>query len=165
MTDAPVDIEPGFTKAARPRRKKPSPFCLRLSFEERARLEAEAGDMPLGAYIKLKALSEGGVVLLRSRPRRPLKDQEALGQILGLLGRARLSNNLNQLAHAANSGSLPVTPDTESALKSACAEIAAMRRDLLRALGHRADLASWDDGRDYRPGLRELDLKRRAIPN
>lgn len=31
--------------------KKPSPFSLRLTFEERARLESEAGTLPLGAYI------------------------------------------------------------------------------------------------------------------
>ena len=30
---------------------KTPPFSLRLTFEERARLEELAGDMPLGAYI------------------------------------------------------------------------------------------------------------------
>ena len=29
----------------------PTPFSLRLTFEERAALEDAAGDMPLGAYI------------------------------------------------------------------------------------------------------------------
>jgi hypothetical protein len=37
--------------------KKPSPFTPRLTFEERARLESEAGSLPLGAYIKLTLLS------------------------------------------------------------------------------------------------------------
>ena len=120
--------------------KKPSPFSLRLTFEERARLESEAGTLPLGAYIKLKLLSEGEVPAHRLRPRRPLKDQEALGQLLALLGRARLANNLNQLAHAANTGSLPVTPDTLTAIREACAEVAYMRQELLRALGQRSDL-------------------------
>jgi hypothetical protein len=120
--------------------KKPSPFSLRLTFEERARLESEAGNLPLGAYIKLKLLSEGEVHAHRLRPRRPLKDQEALGQLLALLGRARLANNLNQLAHAANTGSLPVTPDTLTAIREACAEVAFMRQELLRALGQRSDL-------------------------
>ena len=120
--------------------KKPSPFSLRLTFEERARLESEAGNLPLGAYIRLKLLSGGEVPEHRLRPRRPLKDQEALGQLLALLGRARLSNNLNQLAHAANTGSLPVTPDTLTAIHEACAEVAFMRQELLRALGQRSDL-------------------------
>lgn len=120
--------------------KKPSPFSLRLTFEERARLESEAGTLPLGAYIKLELLSGGEVPAHRLRPRRPLKDQEALGQLLALLGRARLANNLNQLAHAANTGSLPVTPDTLAAIREACAEVAFMRQELLRALGQRSDL-------------------------
>jgi len=33
-------------------KKKTPPFSLRLTFEERARLEELAGDMPLGAYIR-----------------------------------------------------------------------------------------------------------------
>ena len=120
--------------------KKPSPFSLRLTFEERALLESEAGTLPLGAYIKLKLLAGGEVPAHRLRPRRPLKDQEALGQLLALLGRARLANNLNQLAHAANTGSLPVTPDTLTAIREACSEVAFMRQELLRALGQRSDL-------------------------
>lgn len=138
--EPPVSLDPGFARAANPKRKKASPFCLRLTFEERARLEAEAGDMPLGAYIKHRLFSSDPASIPRIRPRRPLKDQEALGRVLGLLGRARLANNLNQLAHAANTGSLPVTPDTEAALNEACEEIAFMRRELLRALGQRSDL-------------------------
>lgn len=36
--------------------KIPTPFSLRLTFEERAALEQEAGDEPLGAYIRKKLL-------------------------------------------------------------------------------------------------------------
>jgi hypothetical protein len=34
-----------------------------------------------------------------------------------------------------NSGSLPVTPETEAEIKEACREIAEMRAELLAALG------------------------------
>jgi hypothetical protein len=140
MTDAPVI--PDFSEAAgRPtKRKKASPFSLRLTFEERARLEREAGNLPLGAYIKLKALSGAPVPEYQTRSCRAVRDPEAMGQLLALLGRARLANNLNQLAHAANTGSLPVTPDTLTAIREACAEVAFMRQELLRALGQRSDL-------------------------
>ena len=37
--------------------KYPPPFSLRLTFEERARLEKEAAGMALGAYIRLKGTS------------------------------------------------------------------------------------------------------------
>ncbi len=76
--------------------------------------------MPLGAYIRQKLL--GGDERPRRRHRKPLRDDLTLAKLLGELGSARLANNLNQLAKAANAGSLPVTPETEQALKAACDE-------------------------------------------
>ncbi|MGJ0453944.1 MAG: hypothetical protein ACR65T_12065 [Methylocystis sp.] len=64
-----------------------------------------------------------------------VKDAEALGRVLGALGESRLSSNLNQLAKAVNTGSLPLTPETEADLKAACRDVAVMRADLMRALG------------------------------
>lgn len=112
----------------------PAPFSLRLTFEERASLEQAAGDMPLGAYIRDQVL-KGGKARQRRRYRRPVKDQQALGQLLGALGESHLANNLNQLAKSANTGSLAVTPETEKALRDACAEVHQMRSLLMRALG------------------------------
>jgi hypothetical protein len=112
----------------------PVPFSLRLTFEERASLEQAAGDMPLGAYIRAEVL-KAGTARRRRRYKRPVKDHQALGQLLGTLGDSRLANNLNQLAKAANTGSLAVTPETEKALREACAEIQQMRGLLMLALG------------------------------
>ncbi|MGC3983124.1 MAG: plasmid mobilization relaxosome protein MobC [Steroidobacteraceae bacterium] len=111
----------------------PPPFSLRLTYEEKAALKREAGSMPLGAYIRSKLLGEA------SKPRRsrrsPIEDERALAQLLGELGKARLSNNLNQLAKQANSGSLPITPETEKAIHQACADVQWMRARLIAALG------------------------------
>jgi hypothetical protein len=41
---------------------------------------------------------------------------------------------VNQLARAANTGSLPVTPDTEEALLTAVREVSNMRELLIQAL-------------------------------
>ncbi|MEM7192531.1 MAG: hypothetical protein AAF405_06615 [Pseudomonadota bacterium] len=114
--------------------KYPPPFSLRLTYEERARLEAEAGDKPLGVYIRERLLGEDTTPRKR-RGNSPVKDKEALGRVMGALGASRLSANLNQLAKAVNSGSLPVTPETEAELGEACRDIADMRADLMRALG------------------------------
>ena len=114
--------------------KYPPPFSLRLTYEERAILEAEAGGKPLGAYIREKILGEKASARTR-RGNSPVKDKEALGRVMGALGASRLSANLNQLARAVNSGSLPVTPETEAELKDACKGVADMRADLLHALG------------------------------
>lgn len=114
------------------------PFSLRLTFEERARLEELAGDMPLGSYIKEKLFDRP--LRKRVRLRRPVKDEQSLAKLLGMLGQSRIANNLNQLARAVNIGTLPVTPETERDIRRACAEIQLMRMELLRALGQRSDV-------------------------
>lgn len=120
------------SKAEKP--KYPPPFSIRFTFEERARLDAERGRKALSAHIRERLL--GDDVSPRKKPgNSPIRDAEALGRVLGALGGSRLSNNLNQLAKAVNTGSLPVTPETEADLVEACQEIKALRADLLRALG------------------------------
>ncbi len=109
------------------------PFSLRLTFEERAKLERDAAGMALGAYIRSRLL-DPETVAPRKRGKFPVKDHQALAQLLGLLGQSRLANNVNQLARAANTGSLAVTPDTEEALMSATADINHMRQLLIQAL-------------------------------
>ena len=42
---------------------------------------------------------------------------------------------MNLLAKAVNTGSLPVTPETEAELREACAAVLVMREELLMALG------------------------------
>lgn len=117
--------------------KIPSPFSLRLTFEERTLLEREAGKKPLGAYIRSKLLKDFEQPRkVRTRTRKPLKDEKALSELLGKLGGSRLASNINQLAKAANTGSLPVTPDTEAALKAACEDVSLMRMLLMKALGY-----------------------------
>lgn len=115
-------------------KKYPPPFSLRLTCEERARLDSERGNQPLGAYIRERLFGDD-VSPRKRRAYRPAADTESLARVLGALGQSRLSSNLNQLAKAVHSGSLPVTPETESDLREACREVSALRADLLRALG------------------------------
>lgn len=113
--------------------KHGAPFSLRLTKEERKALDTLADGRPLGAYIK-EALLEREV-RPRTRGRKPVKDREALAKLLGLLGQSRLSSNINQLAKAVHTGSLPVNAEVHRALLEACAGIRAMRDALLTALG------------------------------
>ncbi len=124
--------------AAKPKLKREAPFSLRLSFEEKALLRAAANGVPLGAYIKAKLFDEP-LEKVRRRNTNPVKDHEALGRFLGALGKSRLSQNLNQIARAANMGSLPVSPELEDELRQACADVEALRKELLRALGSLSD--------------------------
>ena len=120
--------------AAKIKQKRVPPFSLRLSFEEKALLLAAANGVPLGAYIKAKLFDEP-LEKVRRRGTNPVKDHAALGRLLGSLGQSRLSQNLNQLARATNTGALPVSPEVEAELRQACADVKAMREELMRALG------------------------------
>ncbi|MCZ8283560.1 MAG: plasmid mobilization relaxosome protein MobC [Aquidulcibacter sp.] len=111
----------------------PPPFSLRLTFEERAQLEQEAGDLTLGAYVRSRLFDQSRPAP-RRRSKKPVKDHAALAHVLALLGKSHISNNINQLAKAANTGSLPVTLETERALNDAVQDVATMRRLLLAAL-------------------------------
>jgi len=110
-----------------------APFSLRLTTEERKALDELADGQPLGAFIK-DAIFEREV-RPRTRGARPVKDRAALAKLLGLLGQSRLSQNVNQLAKAVNTGSLPVNEDVHKALLESCGAIHAMRDLLLSALG------------------------------
>lgn len=136
-------VSEGFAAAASPKPKAkrqataPAPFSLRLTEAERAALEAQADGQPLGAYIRARLLEDTGQAR-RSR-RRPVKDDEALARLLAELGQARLANNLNQLAKAANTGSLPITPETVQAILTACQDVRTMRACIMAALGFRPE--------------------------
>lgn len=85
--------------------RRPPPFSLRLTFEERAKIEHDAAGMSLGGYIRSRLLDPNWIAP-RRRGKFPVKDHRALAQLLAMLGQSRLANNVNQLAKAANSGSL-----------------------------------------------------------
>jgi len=82
------------------RKKSPVPFSLRLTDEERAALEQQAGAQPLGTYIRDCLLD--GKAQKRRASRKPRVDEQQLAQVLAALGHSHLSSNLNQLAKHAN---------------------------------------------------------------
>lgn len=117
----------------RPKRKSAAPFSLRLTMEERARLTEDAGNMPLGSYIRYRLF---GKDTEKRRPmRRPSLDHQKLAQVLSELGRSRLASNMNQLAKAANIGTLDFSEPVVNDLQEACRDITKMREILISALG------------------------------
>lgn len=124
-------------KPQRAAKKRPAPFSLRLSEAERSKLLAEAAGVPLGGYIKTKVL--GTAPLKSRRSGLAVEDRQALSQALAMLGKSRLSQNLNQIAHAVNIGVLPVTPETEEDLRASLQAVQDMRALLMRALGFAAE--------------------------
>lgn len=136
----PQSLVPTFRAAASsevaPPRKPPKdrPFCLRLTKAEREQLEAEAGTMPLGAYIRERLFGENSAP--RRKRRRPAVDQTGLAKVLGMLGASRLAANVNQIAKAAKLGLIVgAAPELIQQIVDACEDIRTMRNALLTALG------------------------------
>ena len=113
---------------------RPAPFSLRLTPEERQKLEAQAGAMPLASYIKSVVLADEALKY-RSRRKPPVAEQQLLAEVLARLGQTRQANNLNQIAKHLNQGTLIVDEELEADLKRAVAEVTWMRATLMDALG------------------------------
>lgn len=124
--------------------KKPVPFSLRLSAEERAWLEEQAEGRPLGAYIRERLLGEK--VAKRRQTRRPPVNERQVAAVLAMLGQSNIPNNLNQLARHANSGTLDISRNVEAELEDACKAVLVMRDALLVALGMQPALMGGSGG-------------------
>ena len=131
FSDTATPVEPPLAVASK--RKRDAPFAIRLSRDERARLVAEAAGAPLGTYIKAKAL--GAPPVRTRRTGHSIEDRHSFAQALGMLGKSRLSSNLNQLAKLANVGALPLTPEVEAELLAALGDVRSIRRLVMTALG------------------------------
>lgn len=124
------------------RYKRPAPFSLRLTFEERTKLEYMAAGESLSSFIKRHVFTENGrrnAAPPTKRGKAPIKDHILLAQLLAALGHSRLSQNLNQLAKAVHTGSLPLPYDVERDLIRAGNDIHHMRQLLLGALGMKTE--------------------------
>lgn len=116
-----------------PRAKYPR-ITLRLSAEEDARLRDLAKGQPVSAYVRSCVFGKN-TTRRKHRSHTPVADQQALAKALAMLGQSRLANNLNQLAHHANTGSLLLDEDTTKQIEETYLHVIAMRDALVAALG------------------------------
>ncbi|PZU85748.1 MAG: hypothetical protein DI527_20935 [Chelatococcus sp.] len=118
--------------------QKAVPFSIRLTEDERARLVAAAGGIPLGSYIKATMLGYAPPIRRRASPL-PKQDKKVLAKALALFARSRVSNNLNQLTKAVNMGTFPVTPETEAELRELLRLVRRLRDLMMDGLGYRME--------------------------
>ncbi|WP_438729261.1 hypothetical protein ACR9YC_02175 [Parasphingorhabdus sp. DH2-15] len=116
-------------------RGKGKPFSIRLSDEDRAQLEREAGPLSLGPYIRFKLL---GTKPVGKKLCRPKANQKELAQILAWLGQSDIAPSLRELSKAARLGALPESPEAIAAINNACSTIDGIHAALIRALGLRS---------------------------
>lgn len=111
-----------------------SPICVRVSPEEKARLENDAGNMTLSAYMREQLFGKH-VAPRKRRMKRPVRDHSTIAQLFALIKQTQCWNNLNQIARAINNNTWIVTPETEKMLQDACKAIIEIRSMLMKALG------------------------------
>ena len=121
--------------------KRPAPFSVRLSVDERAELvrRAEAAELSLGAYWKSAVFN----LPPPRKSRRPRTDTAELAKLLGQLG--RVGNNINQLARTLNAEGSVEIPELTQALK----DLADIRAAVMHVLGYQEttqDSKSHDKG-------------------
>ena len=117
------------------KKEETRPFSLRLTEAERAMLERQAERMPLGTYIRARLL--GGMKIPSRTPSMTAVDRKALTKVLGELGRSNVAETLSAIRRTADAGLLPLTPETDAALRSACEAVIDMKRMLMTKLGIR----------------------------
>ncbi|MEP5732342.1 MAG: plasmid mobilization relaxosome protein MobC [Sulfitobacter sp.] len=111
-----------------------SPLTLRLTAEERTRLEELAAGMTLSAYIRA-CMFGADAVKRKKRPKNVVEDKKAAAEALALLGQSRIASNLNQLAYHANIGMLEMGDQERADIAEANAHLLAIRTLLISALG------------------------------
>jgi hypothetical protein len=111
-----------------------SPVTLRLTPEERERLEELAAGMTLSAYIRACVFSQEEK-RRKSRPKDLVADKKAAAEALALLGQSRIASNLNQLAYHANIGALMVGEAEKAQIAEAYSHVLSIRALLMQALG------------------------------
>ncbi len=122
-----------------PRKKNDRPVyvSLRVTPEEKARLQRDAAGLSISAYVRDRLF--GAAVCSRmTKGKFPVKDHEALAKVLRALGRSGTAQNYQLLSLAVADGTLILDEESNLALRQVCADIAAIRRDLITALGLKA---------------------------
>jgi hypothetical protein len=126
--------------AKKEKAKRPAPICVRVTEEERAQLEKEAGGAALSAYVRHRIFRNDTVDRPKrylKKQRRPQIDSELVARLLGSLGASDMTKALFGLLLAAKSRELEVAPEISEKLERACSQIEEMRDILVLALNVR----------------------------
>ncbi len=114
------------------KKKRPAPLSIRISDEQRERLNKQAGNMTVNAYILWRLFGDDAP---KSRPRRVVQDILLLSKILAKLGQSGIGPNLHTMVQSARSGALYVSPEVEAELVQACADVRSIKSMLMQAIG------------------------------
>lgn len=117
------------------------PFSMRFSVEERAKLDALAGDMTTAAYVRSRLFDEPSP--RRRKVRRFDVNQSLLKKLVRELGRQHISSRLHRIMNAIDEEDLEVDDQLELELRYLCSELRHLRRNIRKALGDELSDAQW----------------------
>lgn len=120
------------------KRKRVAPISVRVTGDEKARLQEMAGAMAVSSFIRQTLLGED----VAKRPKRYIKkqrkpniDHTEIARLLGMFGQSELGRSMLALSLAAQTGDLDVTPEVSDKLEQACDDIHEIKVALIMALG------------------------------
>lgn len=115
-----------------------TPRSIRFSDKEWAKVQrsADALEMKPTGFVRARALADD-IADVRRVAHGEAERHKEFARMLATLGNSRLSQNLNQIARAINTGSLVLSPDVIAQINEACADIRWIRKNLMQALGQR----------------------------
>lgn len=122
------------------KRKRMAPLSVRLSKEQRERLERDAMGTALNAYVLIKLFDDDDKPNYRRK--KPTKRDKAVARALRRLGGCGITTYLLSQILAVEEGRLIISDEEEKELRAARAEVDALRRDLVAAMGLESEYAS-----------------------
>jgi len=109
-------------------------ITIRFTPEEYALITVKAGTEPLASFIRTQAL-ERARSARKARTPAPVKDHTALAQVLAKLGSCAHVQDIRATAAARETGIVSTDTEIDACLYVAAADIAEIKRLLMRALG------------------------------
>lgn len=138
---ASKQVTPRSPQKPKPMRERVPPVSIRVTAEERAQLQKAADGQSMNGYLRSRIFGPAASPEPRMRGKAPVKDYEALARVLAALGRSGIPDALSRLTAMQERRRMGSQGAADIALERACADIAIMRAELIRALGLQAKAA------------------------
>lgn len=114
------------------KKRRMAPLSVRLSKEQRVRLEQDAAGIALNAYVLSKLFDDARP---KRRRKKPTKQDKAIASALRRLGHCGIATYIVSQIVAVEEGRLLLSDNEEKDLRTAYAELDRIRRDLVEAMG------------------------------
>jgi hypothetical protein len=128
-------------QATKPERRKSVkstlPVSIRVTAEEKAKLQQMAGTLAVSAYIRQRLFGDMAAARpkqYQEKPRQPKIDHVEIARLLGMFGQSELARSMLALSLAVQAGELEASPEVQHQIGRACDDIHEIKTALIVAL-------------------------------